>query len=140
MGIGSFVAPKTLEVQLNDRGTRRLTGDKVFIDVGSHAAMPSIPSLAEARPLMHIEALDLDNAPSHLIVLGGGYVGLELAQAYRRFGSRATVIETGPQIIRAKRRHAACRGMMRRAWASIPNAQALTAMLITTRTRPRGRA
>jgi pyruvate/2-oxoglutarate dehydrogenase complex dihydrolipoamide dehydrogenase (E3) component len=99
MGSGNFVAPKTLEVQLNDGGTRRLTGDKVFIDVGSHAAMPSIPGLAEARPLTHIEALDLDYAPSHLIVLGGGYVGLELAQAYRGFGSRVTVIETGPQIM-----------------------------------------
>lgn len=99
MGSGNFVAPKTLEVQLNDGGTRRLTGDKVFIDVGSHAAIPSIPGLAEARPLTHIEALDLDYAPSHLIVLGGGYVGLELAQAYRRFGSRVTVIETGPRIM-----------------------------------------
>ena len=87
MGSGSFVAPKTLEVQLNDGGTRRLDGDKVFIDVGSHAAIPSIPGLAEARPLTHIEALDLEYAPSHLIVLGGGYFGLELAQAYRRFGA-----------------------------------------------------
>jgi pyruvate/2-oxoglutarate dehydrogenase complex dihydrolipoamide dehydrogenase (E3) component len=99
MGSGNFVAPKTLEVQLNDGGTRRLTGDKVFINAGSHAAIPSIPGLAEARPLTHIEALDLDYAPSHLIVLGAGYVGLELAQAYCRFGSRVTVIETGPQIL-----------------------------------------
>lgn len=99
MGSGNFVAPKTLEAQLNDGGKRRLTGDKVFINVGSHAAMPSIPGLVEARPLTHIEALDLDYAPSHLIVLGGGYVGLELAQAYRRFGSRVTVIETGAQIM-----------------------------------------
>ena len=99
MGSGNFVAPKTLEVQLNDGGTRLLTGDKVFIDVGSRAAIPSIPGLAEARPLTHIEALDLDYAPSHLIVLGGGYVGLELAQAYRRFGSQVTVIETGPRIL-----------------------------------------
>ncbi len=99
MGSGNFVAPKTLEVHLNDGGTRRLSGDKVFIDVGSHAAIPSVPGLAEARPLTHIEALDLDYAPSHLIVLGGGYVGLELAQAYRRFGSRVTVIETGQQIL-----------------------------------------
>ena len=99
MGSGNFVAPKTLEVQLNDGGTRRLTGDKVFINAGSHAAIPSIPGLAEARPLTHIEALDLDYAPSHLIVLGAGYVGLELAQAYCRFGSRVTVIETEPQIL-----------------------------------------
>jgi len=99
MGSGTFVAPKTLEVQLNEGGTRLLTGDKVFIDVGSHAAMPCIPGLAEAQPLTHIEALELDYAPSHLIVLGGGYVGLELAQAYRRFGSQVTVIETGPRIM-----------------------------------------
>jgi len=99
MGNGSFVAPKTLEVQLNDGGMRRLTGDKVFIDVGSRAAMPRVPGLAEARALTHIEALDLDYAPSHLIVLGAGYVGLELAQAYRRFSSRVTVIETGQQIM-----------------------------------------
>src|SRR5580698_5232108 len=99
MGSGRFVAPKTLEVQLNDGGTRRLTGDKIFIDVGSRAAMPSIPRLAEARPLTHIEALELDYAPAHLIVLGAGYVGLELAQAYRRFGSQVTVIETSPQIL-----------------------------------------
>ena len=99
MGSGNFVAPKTLEVQLNDGGMRRLTGDKVIIDVGSHAAIPSIPGLAEARPLTHIEALELDDAPSHLIVLGGGYVGLELAQAYRRFGSRVTVIEAGSQLM-----------------------------------------
>ena len=99
MGSGSFVAPKTLEVQLNDGGRRLLTGDKVFINIGSRTAMPNIPGLAEARPLTHIEALELDYAPSHLIVLGGGYVGLELAQAYRRFGSRVTVIEKGPQIM-----------------------------------------
>jgi pyruvate/2-oxoglutarate dehydrogenase complex dihydrolipoamide dehydrogenase (E3) component len=99
MGSGNFVAPKTLEVRLNDGGMRRLTGDKVIIDVGSHAAIPSIPGLAEARPLTHIEALELDAVPSHLIVLGGGYVGLELAQAYRRFGSQVTVIEADSQLM-----------------------------------------
>jgi pyruvate/2-oxoglutarate dehydrogenase complex dihydrolipoamide dehydrogenase (E3) component len=99
MGSGHFVGPKLLDVQLNNGGMRRLTGDKVFINVGSHAAMPSVPGLAQAQPLTHIEALDLDYAPSHLIVLGAGYTGLELAQAYRRFGSRVTVIETSQQIM-----------------------------------------
>lgn len=99
MGSGRFVAPKTLEVRLNDGGTRVLTGDQVFINVGTHAAIPSIPGLEAARPLTHVEALDLDYLPAHLIVLGGGYVGLELAQAYRRFGSRVTVIEHGPQLM-----------------------------------------
>jgi pyruvate/2-oxoglutarate dehydrogenase complex dihydrolipoamide dehydrogenase (E3) component len=93
------VAPKTIEVTLNEGGTRVLTGDKVVINVGTHAAMPSIPGLEAARPLTHIETLELEILPPHLIVLGGGYVGLELAQAYRRFGSRVTVIEAGPQLM-----------------------------------------
>jgi len=99
MGSGHFIGPKVLDVHLNDGGMRRLTGEKVFINVGTHAAMPSVPGLANAQPLTHIEALELDYAPSHLIVLGAGPVGLELAQAYRRFGSRVTVIETGQQIM-----------------------------------------
>ena len=99
MGTGRFTAPKTLEVSLNDGGTCVLTGDKVFVDVGTHAAIPNIPGLEAARPLTHIEALELDHLPAHLVVLGGGYVGLELAQAYRRFGSRVTIIEQGPRII-----------------------------------------
>ena len=99
MGSGRFVGPNELEVDLNDGGTRGLKADKVFIDVGTHAAMPNVPGLNAAEPLTHIEALELDYLPAHLIVLGGGYVGLELAQAYRRFGSRVTVIESGPQIM-----------------------------------------
>src|SRR5262247_2539042 len=99
MGSGRFVALKTLEVHLNDGGTRVLVGDRVFINVGTHAAIPGVPGLEAARPLTNIEALELDYLPPHLIVLGGGYVGLELAQAYRRFGSRVTVIEHGPRLM-----------------------------------------
>jgi pyruvate/2-oxoglutarate dehydrogenase complex dihydrolipoamide dehydrogenase (E3) component len=99
MGSGRFLAPRTIEVHVNDGGRRVLTGEKVFLNVGSHAAIPNLPGLQETRPLTHIEALELDYLPSHLIVLGGGYVGLEMAQAYRRFGSRVTVIEAGPRIM-----------------------------------------
>jgi pyruvate/2-oxoglutarate dehydrogenase complex dihydrolipoamide dehydrogenase (E3) component len=99
MGSGRFVAPKVLEAHLNDGSTRLLAGERVFLNLGSHAAIPSIPGLEAARPLTHVEALGLDYLPPHLIVLGGGYVGLELAQAYRRFGSRVTVIEAGPRIM-----------------------------------------
>jgi pyruvate/2-oxoglutarate dehydrogenase complex dihydrolipoamide dehydrogenase (E3) component len=99
MGAGRFVAPKTLEVRLNDGGTRLLAGDQVFLNVGTHAAIPSVPGLEASGPLTNIEALDLNYLPPHLIVLGGGYVGLELAQAYRRFGSSVTVIEYGPQLM-----------------------------------------
>jgi pyruvate/2-oxoglutarate dehydrogenase complex dihydrolipoamide dehydrogenase (E3) component len=99
MGEGRFLAPKTLEVRLNDGGTRLLTGEQVFINVGTHAAIPDVPGLAAAAPLTHIEALELDVVPSHLIVMGGGYVGLELAQAHRRFGARVTVVEQGSRLI-----------------------------------------
>ncbi|HEY8030876.1 MAG TPA: FAD-dependent oxidoreductase [Methylocella sp.] len=98
MGTGNFVAPRALEVRLNDGGTRVLAGEQVFINIGTHATIPSIPGLDAARPLTNIEALELDYVPHHLIVLGGGYVGLEMAQAYRRFGSHVTIIEHGPQL------------------------------------------
>jgi pyruvate/2-oxoglutarate dehydrogenase complex dihydrolipoamide dehydrogenase (E3) component len=99
MGSGRFLAPKTLEVYLNDGGTRVLTADKIFLNVGTHAAIPSVPGLVAAQPLTHVEALELDYLPKHLIVIGGGYSGLELAQAYRRFGSDVTIIESGPQLL-----------------------------------------
>ena len=99
MGEGRFSAPKTLEVSLNDGGTRTLVGGQVFLNVGTHAAIPSVPGLEAARPLTHIEALELDHLPQHLIAIGGGYSGIELAQAYRRFGSEVTIIEAGPQLM-----------------------------------------
>ena len=98
MGEGRFVAPKTVEVTLNDGGTRRIVGERVFLDLGSRSAMPNVPGLAAANPMTHIELLDLDRLPGHLIVIGGGYIGLELAQAIRRFGSDVTVIEQGAQL------------------------------------------
>src|SRR5262249_46890572 len=99
MGTGRFVAPKTLEVNLNDGGTRELAADKVFLNVGTHAAIPNVPGLEAAQPLTHVEALELDYLPQHLVVIGGGYSGLELAQAFRRFGSDVTIIESGPQLL-----------------------------------------
>jgi pyruvate/2-oxoglutarate dehydrogenase complex dihydrolipoamide dehydrogenase (E3) component len=99
MGTGCFVGPKTLEVSLNDGRTRTLTGAQVFLNVGTHAAIPNVPGLDAARPMTHIEALELDILPAHLIVIGGGYAGLELAQAYRRFGSEVTVVEVGAQLM-----------------------------------------
>lgn len=99
MGSGRFIGPKTIEVALNDGGTRVLAGNEIVINVGSHAAIPDRPGLRDAQPLTHIEALELDEVPPHLIVLGGGYIGVEMAQAYRRFGSRVTIIEPGPRIM-----------------------------------------
>ncbi len=66
--------------------------------MGTRATIPPVAGLADAGPLTNIETLELDRLPTHLIVLGGGYVGLEFAQAYRRFGSKVTVVQRGPQL------------------------------------------
>ena len=97
-GVARFVAPRTVEIELRDGGTRTIQGDRVVLDLGSRAAIPEVPGLAEATPMTHVEALELDRLPKHLIVLGGRYVGLELSQAFRRFGSDVTVIEHGAQL------------------------------------------
>ena len=98
VGYGRFVAPKTLEVTL-DGGMRVLTGDQVFLNLGTQPAIPLIPGLKDAGPLTHIEALELNYAPLHLIVVGGGFVGIEMAQAFRRFGSRVTIIQAGQRLL-----------------------------------------
>ena len=97
-GEGTFVAPRTVHVALRDGGERTLTADRVFVNLGSRATIPDTPGLREAKPLTHIEALDLQRRPEHLIVLGGGYVGLELSQALRRLGSRVTLISRDSQL------------------------------------------
>jgi pyruvate/2-oxoglutarate dehydrogenase complex dihydrolipoamide dehydrogenase (E3) component len=98
MGDARFVAPRTVEIDLKSGGKRTISGDRVFLDLGSRAAIPEIPGLRTAEPMTHVEVLNLDRLPSHLIVLGGGYVGLELSQAMRRLGSQVTVIEAGAQL------------------------------------------
>ena len=101
-GEAQFVAAKTVEVRLIEGGRRMITGDRVFLDLGSRSTVPDILGLPAAKPMTHVEALDLNRLPEHVIVLGGGYVGLELAQALRRFGSAVTVIERGPQLAAAE--------------------------------------
>src|SRR5215467_13588530 len=86
VGTARFVAPRTVEVTLNDGGTRTVSGESVFLNLGSRATIPDIPGLAASKPMTHVELLELERLPEHLIVLGAGYVGLELAQAMRRFG------------------------------------------------------
>ena len=97
-GDAIFVAPRTVHIALRDGGERTLTADRVFVNLGSRATMPDTPGLREAKPMTHIEALDLQRRPDHLIVLGGGYVGLELSQALRRLGSRVTLISRTPNL------------------------------------------
>ncbi len=96
---GRLVGPRTVEARLPEGGSRRFVADRLFLNLGTRAAIPDIPGLAAARPLTHVEALELDRRPSHLIVIGGGYVGVEFAQAFRRFGSQVTVLEAGTQLL-----------------------------------------
>ena len=98
MGQASLTHDCAVEVALNEGGAVTLTAEKLFLNLGTHAAIPDVPGLADARPLTHIEALELDRLPEHLVVIGGGYVGLELAQALRRFGSAVTILEHGSQL------------------------------------------
>ena len=81
-----------MQVALADGSTRQLRGTNVIVSTGTRAALEAIPGLTEAQPLTHIEALELDKLPEHLVVIGSGYVGVEFAQAMRRFGSKVSLI------------------------------------------------
>ena len=99
LGSGRFVGPRTLEVTLPDGATRQLRGTNVIISTGTRAVLDETPGLVDAQPLTHVEALELDDLPEHLIVIGGGYVGLELSQAMRRFGSKVSLIDRNDRLI-----------------------------------------
>ncbi len=99
IGSGRFVAPRTLEVTLPDGARRYLRGTNVIIGTGTRATLEPIPGLVESHPLTHIEALELNVIPKHILIMGGGYIGLEFAQALRRLGSKVTIIERNSQVI-----------------------------------------
>lgn len=99
MGSGAFVAPRTIEVSLPDGGTRTLRGAAVVVSTGSRARLDDTPGLREAGPLTHVEALELDRVPGRLVVLGGGYIGLEMAQMFRRLGAEVVVVERNGSLI-----------------------------------------
>jgi pyruvate/2-oxoglutarate dehydrogenase complex dihydrolipoamide dehydrogenase (E3) component len=99
MASGRFIGPRLLEATLSDGTKRLLRGKNVVIGTGTHAGLDNTPGLQKARPLTHVEALELDVVPEHLIVLGGGYVGLEFAQAMRRFGSEVTVVDRNDRLL-----------------------------------------
>ena len=93
-GHGRFIAEKKVAVNGSE-----LAADQIFINVGARAAIPPISSLDQVPYLTNSSMMDIDFLPSHLIILGGSYVGLEFGQVYRRFGSEVTVIEFGPRLI-----------------------------------------
>jgi pyruvate/2-oxoglutarate dehydrogenase complex dihydrolipoamide dehydrogenase (E3) component len=100
MGEASFTGPNELEVRPNDGGEAiTLTADLVFINVGARPGAPPIDGLEGVSALNSTTVMELDVIPERLLILGGGYVGLEFAQIFRRFGSKVTVVQRGPQLL-----------------------------------------
>lgn len=96
-GWGRFIAPRTLEVK-QTTGLRTIEGEKVFINLGTTAAIPDVPGLVESAPMTHVDALEINTLPEKLIVIGGGYIGMELGQAFRRLGSKVVIIEHASRL------------------------------------------
>ena len=99
-GEASFTGPRQLRVALKGGGERLLRADQIFIDTGTHSAKPAIAGLDAVPHLDNDSIMELDRVPEHLLVLGGGYIGVEFSQMFRRFGSQVTVIQAGPQLLR----------------------------------------
>ncbi len=94
MGEASFTGPKEIEVALNDGGTHRISGDRIFIDTGTRPAVPEIEGLKSCAMLNNESIMELDTVPEHLLVIGGGYVGVEFARMFQRFGSQVTIVHS----------------------------------------------
>jgi pyruvate/2-oxoglutarate dehydrogenase complex dihydrolipoamide dehydrogenase (E3) component len=99
LGKGTFVGPDLVQVDMQDGTTRKLRGKHVLIGTGTRAHLDNIEGLAAAKPLTHIEALELEVLPASILVLGGGYIGLEFAQALRRLGSQVSVLERNSSLL-----------------------------------------
>src|SRR6516164_9801502 len=110
LGTGRFIGPKTVEVTLQDGTIRQLRGTNVIINTGTRPALEPVPGLVEAQPLTHIEALELDQVPEHLLVIGGGYIGVELSQAMRRFGTKVTIIDRNHRLM-SREDHDVCEAL-----------------------------
>jgi pyruvate/2-oxoglutarate dehydrogenase complex dihydrolipoamide dehydrogenase (E3) component len=101
-GEASFTRNKSLLVRLKDGGQRTLTGEKIFINAGARPAVPALDGLASVPFLDSTSIMELDAGPEHLLVLGGGYVGLEFGQMFRRFGSRVTIVQSAAQLLKGE--------------------------------------
>jgi pyruvate/2-oxoglutarate dehydrogenase complex dihydrolipoamide dehydrogenase (E3) component len=99
LGEARFTGPKRVEVRLNAGGTRELTAETIVINAGDRPAVPRLPGIESVPFLNSTTIMELDAVPDHLLVLGGGYVGLEFGQMFRRFGSRVTIVQRGEQLV-----------------------------------------
>ncbi|HEX6551161.1 MAG TPA: mercuric reductase [Ktedonobacteraceae bacterium] len=99
MGEARFIGPKVLEVRLNNGETRQLAADAFFINAGDRPSRPAIEGLDSVPTLDSTSIMELDSVPAHLLILGGGYVGLEFGQMFRRFGSTVTIIQRRAHLL-----------------------------------------
>lgn len=99
MGTGRFTGPRTIEITAADGTRTAATAEIVVINTGLRSVAPSIPGLEHVPALDSTSVMELDVVPEHLLILGGGYIGLEFAQLFRRFGSRVTVVHRGAQLL-----------------------------------------
>src|SRR5579863_6494495 len=99
MGEAHFTGPKTLEVVFPGGERRQLAADTIFINAGARPSKPALPGLEDVPTLDSTSIMELDSVPDHLMVIGGGYIGLEFGQMFRRFGSRVTIIQRGPKLL-----------------------------------------
>lgn len=101
-GEASFIGPQQIRVALRSGGERRLTAPQIFINTGTRSAVPPIEGLDTVSYLDNERIMELDQVPEHLVILGGGYIGIEFCQMFRRFGSKVTVIQSGPQLLKGE--------------------------------------
>jgi pyruvate/2-oxoglutarate dehydrogenase complex dihydrolipoamide dehydrogenase (E3) component len=101
-GEARFTGPRSIQIRLNDGSQGTLTADRIFINAGCRPAVPSLEGLRDVPYLDSTSIMELDAVPEHLLVLGGGYVGLEFAQLFRRLGSRVTIVQRGGQLLRGE--------------------------------------
>jgi pyruvate/2-oxoglutarate dehydrogenase complex dihydrolipoamide dehydrogenase (E3) component len=99
MGEATFTGPHEVRVTLNQGGERHLVAEKIFINTGARPRVPSLPGLEEVPCLDSTSIMALAQVPEHLLILGGGYIGVEFSQMFRRFGSRVTIVQRGPQLL-----------------------------------------
>lgn len=99
LGTGKFVSPKEIEIAVEGGGTRTLTADRIYLNTGSRTAVPSIPGLSDVPFLTSTSLMELSEQPSHLVIIGAGYIALEFAQVFARLGSRVTVLMRGDRFL-----------------------------------------
>jgi len=98
-GEASFTGSKTLKIRRSDGAISSLSADRIFINAGTRPSKPKLDGLDSVPFLDNVSIMELDKVPDHLLVLGGGYIGLEFGQLFRRFGARITIVQSAPQLL-----------------------------------------